>query len=146
MVVSSEDVLIIGAGPAGLLAAWAARRRGAKVRVLAAGIGATHVSPGWIQVLNAAAAASLEEWIVAHPRHPYALAGLDALRGGLAALREIGAAAGLRYVGEPGANLHLPTALGAIIEAALAPESFAAGDLRRPGAMLIAGPAGWRDV
>ena len=25
------------------------------------------------------------------------------------------------------------------------PESFAAGDLRQPGAMLIAGPAGWRD-
>jgi glycerol-3-phosphate dehydrogenase subunit B len=145
MVVSSDGVLVIGAGPAGLLTAWVARRRGAKVRVLASGIGTTHVSPGWIQVLNAAPGASLEGWIVARPQHPYALAGLDALRGGLAALREVGEPTGLRYVGEPGDNLRLPTALGAAVEAAVVPESFAAGDLRQPGAMLIAGPAGWRD-
>ena len=145
MVVSSDDVLVIGAGPAGLLAAWVARRRGAKVRVLASGIGTTHVSPGWIQVLNAAPGASLEGWIAAHPQHPYALAGLAALRGGLDALREVGEPAGLRYVGEPGDNLRLPTALGAAVEAAVVPESFAAGDLRQSGAMLIAGPAGWRD-
>lgn len=145
MAVSSDDVLVLGAGPAGLLAAWTARQRGAQVRVLASGIGTTHVTPGWVQVLDAAAAASLEDWIVGHPQHPYALAGLAALRGGLAALREVGATAGIRYVGEPGANLRLPTALGAVVEAAVAPESFAAGDLRRPGAMLIAGPAGWRD-
>ncbi|MDQ1300509.1 MAG: Anaerobic glycerol-3-phosphate dehydrogenase subunit, partial [Chloroflexota bacterium] len=145
MVVSSDDVLVIGAGPAGLLAAWVARQRGAQVRVLASGIGTTHVAAGWIQVLNAAPGASLAGWIAAHPQHPYALAGLDALRGGLAALREVGEAVGLRYVGEPGDNLRLPTALGAAVEAAVAPESFAAGDLRQPGAMLIAGPAGWRD-
>jgi glycerol-3-phosphate dehydrogenase subunit B len=106
----------------------------------------------------------LESWIAAHPEHPYALAGLDALRGGLAALREVGQAAGLRYVGrdDPAlsappslrgkgdggigdANFRLPTALGAVAEAAVVPESFAAGDLRQAGAMLIAGPAGWRD-
>jgi len=32
-----------------------------------------------------------------------------------------------------------------VLPAALVPESFAAGDVRTPGAMLIAGPAGWRD-
>ena len=36
--------------------------------------------------------------IAAHPEHPYALAGMDALAGGLAALREICARAGLNYV------------------------------------------------
>jgi len=145
MAVSSNDVLVIGAGPAGLLAAWVARQRGAKVRVLASGIGTTHVSPGWLQVLNAASAASLEGWIAAHPQHPYALAGLAALLGGLAALREVSESAGVRYVGAPGANFRLPTALGALGEAAVTPESFAAGDLRQPGAVLIAGPTGWRD-
>ena len=96
-----EEVLVIGAGPAGLLAAWVARQRGAKVRVLASGIGTTHISPGWIQVLNESPGASLENWIAAHPEHPYALAGVDALAGGLAALREVCARAGLNYVDAP---------------------------------------------
>ncbi len=147
MVVAADDVLVIGAGPAGLLAAWAARRRGAKVRVLASGIGTTHISPGWIGVLDAAGdlVAALDDWIVGHPMHPYALAGRAALEAGLAALREVCVVAGLTYRGDLSGNYRLPTALGAAISAALVPESFAAGDLRQPGAMLIAGPAGWRD-
>ena len=156
-----EEVIVIGAGPAGLLAAWVARQRGAKVRVLASGIGTTHISPGWIQILNDAPGASLASWITARPEHPYALAGMEALAGGLAALREVCGRAGLTYVGTPStsssqrtrdfaeqglaSNFRLPTALGAVVEAAVVPESFAAGDLRQPGAMLIAGPAGWRD-
>jgi glycerol-3-phosphate dehydrogenase subunit B len=140
-----EEVIVIGAGPAGLLAAWAARQRGAKVHVLASGIGTTHVSPGWIRVLSESPGASLEKWITMHPEHPYALAGVDALVGGLAALREVCGRAGLNYVGQINVNFRLPTALGAVIEAAAVPESFAAGDLRQPGAMLIAGPDAWRD-
>ena len=128
---------------------------------MASGIGTTHISPGWIQVLNESPGASLENWIAAHPEHPYALAGVDALAGGLAALREVGGRAGLELRGRAFAkltaelrdfaeqglasNFRLPTALGVVIEAAVVPESFAAGDLRQPGAMLIAGPAGWRD-
>ncbi len=150
-----DDVLVIGAGPAGLLAAWIARQRGAKVRVLAAGIGTTHVSPGWLRILETAergaqiAGRSLQEALASfsatHPAHPYALAGLEALHGGIAALHAVTQAAGLSYVGDLSANYRLPTALGAVIEAACVPESFAAGDLRQPGALLIAGPAGWRD-
>ena len=70
-----EEVVVIGAGPAGLLAAWTARQRGAKVCVLASGIGTTHVSPGWIQILDESPGVSLESWMAAHPEHPYALAG-----------------------------------------------------------------------
>ena len=151
-----EEVIVIGAGPAGLLAAWVARQRGAKVCVLASGIGTTHISPGWIQVLNESPGVSRESWIAAHPEHPYALTGMDALSGGLAALREVCARAQVKYVGNEdltglpnlsglAANFPLPTALGAVVQAAAVPESFAAGDLRQPGAMLIVGPAGWRD-
>jgi glycerol-3-phosphate dehydrogenase subunit B len=131
--------------------------------VLAAGIGTTHLSPGWVGVLGPEALASLrgsnerstkppqdlasaiERWITDHPEHPYALAGLVALRDGISLFREICAAEGLIYAGDLRANYRLPTALGALIPVALAPESFVAGDARLPGAMLIAGPAGWRD-
>ncbi|PKO21926.1 MAG: anaerobic glycerol-3-phosphate dehydrogenase subunit B [Chloroflexi bacterium HGW-Chloroflexi-1] len=149
-----DDILVVGAGPAGLLAAWSARQRGATVRLVAVGIGATHVAPGWIRVWNGhvpgtseVPGTSLERWIADHPAHPYALAGLDALHGGIAAFKEVCGQAGLNYVGDPaaGSNFRLPTALGAVQHAALAPESFVAGDLRQPGDMLIAGPAGWRD-
>jgi glycerol-3-phosphate dehydrogenase subunit B len=150
-----DDILVIGAGPAGLLAAWVASSRGARVRVLAAGIGTTHLSPGWIGVLAADDRASgsegqdlggaLATWIASHPQHPYALAGLDALHESLACLQEVCSASELCYVGGLATNYRLPTALGAIMPAALAPESFIAGDARLPGEMLIAGPAGWRD-
>ena len=142
-----DDVLVIGAGPAGLLAAWVARQRGAQVRVLASGIGTTHISPGWLRILDAAGPLphALDGWIADHPAHPYALAGVEALRGGITALREVCARGGIDYVGDLETNFRLPTALGALLPAALVPASFAAGDARRPGAMLIAGPAGWRD-
>lgn len=142
-----EDILVIGAGPAGLLAAWVARERGAQVRVLAAGIGTTHIMPGGLAVLRAEhdLRGALAAWVADHPAHPYALAGEDALQNGLAALREVCAPAGLHYVGDLRANYRLPTALGALTEVAVVPESFLAGDLRQTGALLIAGPAGWRD-
>jgi glycerol-3-phosphate dehydrogenase subunit B len=147
MAVLTDDVLVIGAGPAGLLAAWVAHQRGAQVRVLASGIGTTHVSPGWIGVLDAGSdlRAALAVWRAVHPVHPYAVVGEQALDGGIAALREVCAPAGITYVGDLAGNFRLPTALGAVIPAALVPESFAAGDLRQAGAMLIAGPTGWRD-
>lgn len=142
-----DDVLVIGAGPSGLMAAILAAKQGAKVRVLAAGIGTTHISPGWIGVLNTDGdlEAALKLWISDHPDHPYALAGLDALVAGLQALDEICAPSGLKYVGSISSNFRLPTALGAVKRAALVPESFAAGDLRQHGAILIAGPRDWRD-
>jgi glycerol-3-phosphate dehydrogenase subunit B len=147
-----DDVLVIGAGPAGLLAAWVARRTHARVRLLATGIGTTHVSPGWLGILDTDSGPqagdlqpALDEWILRHPAHPYALAGSEALRGGIAALREVCSAADINYLGDLQSNFRLPTALGAVKQAALVPETFASGDLRQPGEILIAGPAGWRD-
>ncbi len=142
-----DDVLVIGAGPAGLVAAWTAHRRGARVKVLASGIGTTHVMPGWLQVLNTdgSVEAGVAELAAQQPDHPYALAGAGAVQAGLAMLREVIEPAGLRYVGDITGNLLLPTALGAVHRAAYAPESFIAGDLRERGAMLIVGPDAWRD-
>ena len=152
-----DDILVIGGGPAGLFSAWLAHRRGARVRLLATGIGTTHIMPGWIGVLDTDGdlGSALAERIDLHQRrgdsrtaaapHPYGLAGLDALRAGIAALQELCEPAGLHLVGGFERNLRLPTALGSVIPAAFVPESFAAGDLNRPGPMLIAGPAGWRD-
>jgi glycerol-3-phosphate dehydrogenase subunit B len=142
-----DDVLVIGGGPAGLFSAWLARQRGAKVRVVAAGIGTTHIMPGWLGVLgrDGDRTSALEELTLGRPAHPYALAGLQALEDGMVALQALCEPLGLRFSGKPGQNMRFPTALGASIDAAFAPESFVAGDGNLPGRMLIAGPAGWRD-
>ena len=148
-----DDVLVIGGGPAGLLSAWLARQRGAKVRVVTAGIGTTHIMPGWVGVLEGQGDHKDErdlkdivrEFARVHPRHPYALAGLDALQNGLAGLQALCGPFGLHFAGGLERNMRLPTALGAVLPAAFAPASFVAGDLNAPGPILIAGPAGWRD-
>ncbi len=142
-----DNLLVIGAGPAGLLAAGIAAQGGARVRVLAAGIGTTHIMPGWLGVLRGDGGLKplLRTFVSEQPEHPYALAGLDALEQGLAALRVLVEPAGLTYVGDLGGNFRLPTALGSEAQAAVVPASFAAGDLSDPAPMLIAGPAGWRD-
>lgn len=144
----NEDVLVIGAGPAGLLAAWTCRQRGARVKVVASGIGTTHIMPGWLQVLKAdgsSVAEAVRQFATLHPGHPYALAGTDTMLAGLAMLGQVLAPAGWRYSGSIDTNMRLPTIMGAIHEAAFAPESFVAGDLRESGSILIAGPDGWRD-
>lgn len=142
-----DDVLIIGGGPAGLFSAWLAHRHGLKVRVLATGIGTTHIMPGWVGVL--ATDGNLREavprWASEHAMHPYSLAGLGALEAGLNALQELCAPFGPLMVGGLERNMRLPTALGAAMPAAYAPASFVAGDLNAPGPMLLAGPVGWRD-
>jgi glycerol-3-phosphate dehydrogenase subunit B len=142
-----DDVLVIGAGPAGLFSAWLAARRGAKVRVLAAGINTTHVMPGWLALLNAEAdlQAALAGFVASRPGHPYTLTGIAALAEGIRSLRALCEPYGLLYAGDQAANLLLPTALGAAMPAAYAPLSFTAGDLASPASVLIAGPKGWRD-
>lgn len=142
-----DDVLVIGGGPAGLFSAWLARQRDAQVRVLATGIGTTHIMPGWLGVLENEdrVKAAVQELAARRPTHPFALAGLEALEGGLAALQALCEPFGLRFAGSLERNMRLPTTLGAALPAAYAPASFIAGDLHTQGPMLIAGPAGWRD-
>lgn len=142
-----DDVLVIGGGPAGLFAAWLARQRFERVRVLAGGIGSTHIMPGWLGLLDGEGGpgVAIRKLAGSQPGHPYGLAGYEALKEGLAVLQALCEPFGLRFAGSFERNMRLPTALGAVLPAAFAPESFAAGDLAAPGAMLIAGPTGWRD-
>jgi glycerol-3-phosphate dehydrogenase subunit B len=131
------DAVVIGAGTAGLVAGARLAEGGARVCVLAKGVGSTHLAPGTIDVLGYAPARvdepgrALGELVAARPDHPYALLGVDAVGEALHWLGEKVAAGplpGYRYVGGLERNLLLPTAVGALRPSALVPETMAAGD------------------
>jgi glycerol-3-phosphate dehydrogenase subunit B len=132
------DVVVLGCGVAGLTAATRLAEGGARVCVLAKGVGSTHLAPGTVDVLGHDPAALVESpasalpgFVSTHPDHPYALVGADAIEPALdwfAARIEQGPQPGYRYVGSLERNHLLPTAIGAIRPSALVPETMAEGD------------------
>jgi glycerol-3-phosphate dehydrogenase subunit B len=148
------DAVVVGAGVAGLTAATRLAESGARVCVLAKGVGSTHLAPGTIDVLGYAPdrvehpTAALPEFIAAHPDHPYALIGADAIAPALqwfAARIERGPQPAYRYTGDLDRNHLLPTAVGAIRPSALVPETMAAGDARSTAPVCVVGLRVLRD-
>src|SRR5690606_41797665 len=75
------DVIVIGAGLAGLMAAVHAVNAGARVRLIAQGWGQQMVTPGWLSVCDRAeddVIAEVRGYEALHPEHPYVLAGGEA--------------------------------------------------------------------
>lgn len=121
------DVVVIGAGLAGLVAAIRLARAGRKVTLLTKGLGGLQLSQGTVDVLGyapervdspIAAAASLPA------THPYRVLGPDAVSAGVAYAQEL---LGDRLVGAATHNVLLPTAVGALRPTCLVPPSMAAG-------------------
>lgn len=141
------DVVVIGAGTAGLVAAARLAESGAEVCLVARGVGSTHLAPGTIDVLGYAPervqspARAIGELIEQRPDHPYALLGSavqEAIEWFIATAAR-GALPGYNYVGSLQQNVLLPTAAGALKPSALVPETFAAGDAGRLGRLAVVG-------
>lgn len=146
------DLLVIGAGLAGLSAALTAAEAGLSVRVIAKGMGALHWSAGTVDVLgylpqtDAPAERPLAQMSELEPAHPYALCGAENVRAALAWFQSIVAEQGLPYVAaEDEANTWLPSPAGAKRPAYLVPAAQTAGTLDRRDPMLIVGLQGMRD-
>lgn len=149
------DALIIGAGLAGLTAAWQAAQRGKKVRVVAKGWGATHWHAGCIDVLGyypldhhepvANPTAGIEQLLADLPQHPYGLVGQATLAAALEAFQELCAAAGYPLSGSLDKNWSLPSAAGVGRPTCLAPDTMIAGDLSQNSSMLLVGFEGYND-
>jgi glycerol-3-phosphate dehydrogenase subunit B len=143
------EMLVIGAGLAGLTAAWRASAAGIKVKVIAKGWGANHWGSGCVDMLGyyphsqeepvVSPQEALNQLVQNEPRHPYALAGLDSITMAMRNLQDLFAQAGYPLHGSLDENWLLPTALGTMRSTCLAPESMIAGDLRKRTPMLIVG-------
>jgi glycerol-3-phosphate dehydrogenase subunit B len=148
------DAVVIGAGTAGLTAATRLAEGGARVCVLAKGIGSTHLAPGTVDVLGYAPervdepARALSELVAARPDHPYALMGVESVAPALQWFAERiadGPLPGYRYVGDLERNHLLATAVGVLRPSALVPETMAEGDMRRREPVCIVGTPALRD-
>jgi glycerol-3-phosphate dehydrogenase subunit B len=139
------DVVVAGAGTAGLVAAVRAAQAGRKVLVLAKGSGATHLAPLTVDVLGYAPervespAKELAGFLAEHPEHPYARTGEAAIADALEWFATLMRAGGYPYTGSLERNTLLPSAIGAARPSALVPVTMAAGDLRRDDPVCVVG-------
>jgi glycerol-3-phosphate dehydrogenase subunit B len=152
--VSHHDVVVIGTGLAGLTAALRLAEGGARVLVLAKGVGATHLSAGTIDVLGYMPERvehpreALDRLAAERPEHPYALLGADAVATAVDWFKARvagGSLAPYAYMGGLEENLLLPTAVGVPRPSAVVPETMAGGDLRRDAPVFVVGFRGYKD-
>jgi glycerol-3-phosphate dehydrogenase subunit B len=148
------DIVVIGAGTAGLVAGARLAHQGAKVCVVAKGLGSTHLAPGTVDVLGYAPglvespAEGVAKLAAERPGHPYALLGSGVVGealGWFGAAAATGPLPAYSYVGSLERNLLLPTAVGALKPSALVPETFAAGDSQALGRVAVVGLPPLRD-
>jgi glycerol-3-phosphate dehydrogenase subunit B len=143
--VSRPDAIVIGTGLAGLTAAVRLAEGGARVLVLAKGVGATHLAPATIDVLGYAperVEKPLEAVASLGGDHPYARVGADGIAAACEWLVERvagGSLPGYAYTGSAARNLLLPTAIGVPRPSAVVPETMAGGDLAAGGPVVVVG-------
>ena len=149
-----HDLIVIGAGLTGLMAAYTAAKAGLKVKVIAKGLGALHWSAGTVDVLGyypdegtlvERPLQALQELAKIQPQHPYALLNGMELKDALQDFSSLAEDIGLPYLGNADANLSLPSPVGAARPTLLAPQAQITSDLGRTEPMLIVGFRGMRD-
>ena len=125
----APDVVVVGAGLAGLTAAVALADGGARVDVLAAGHAASHWMPGGIDIAAPDGAPTAREGVralAAVSGHPYALLDVD-VPGALEFVRTVLEESGLPYSGQLDDPLRpVPTAIGGTRRASILPAGQAA--------------------
>ncbi len=125
------DVVVIGAGLSGLVAAIRLARAGRSVQLLTKGLGGLQLSQGTVDVLGYAPERVERpfEAIASYgkPAHPYRVIGAPAVRVGVDYLAELVGPELL--VGDPERNVLLPTAVGAVRPTCLPQPSMMAGEV-----------------
>jgi glycerol-3-phosphate dehydrogenase subunit B len=140
------DVVVVGAGPAGLASAVRLAVAGRQVLLLARGNGFTHWGAGAVDVLGRVGGEPVERPLEAIDRlpegHPYHLVGQAAVRDGLDWFSAFAAASGLAHAGDLERNRGQVTAFGTVRPTCLVPEP-AAGPVQ--GRVAVVNFAGFRD-
>lgn len=139
----TADVIVIGGGLAGLMAAAVASSRGQQVTLLTYGSGSLPLASGAIDVLNATAPDAAIKALPA--QHPYAKIGLKTVDAAIKFFRAVTAQDNLPYVGGLAAQIPIVTAVGTLKYSALVPESMNASCIFDKRRILVASVKGLKD-
>ncbi len=123
----TTDVIVVGAGLAGLSAALFAAEQGASLLLVSYGRGSLGISTGCIDIWKSATPShSLPKM---RGDHPYALVGYQCIRESIASFKRFSHRAGYELHGKLSENIQLPSPFGAAKITCLAPYSLHNGRL-----------------
>ncbi|RPJ00547.1 MAG: anaerobic glycerol-3-phosphate dehydrogenase subunit B, partial [Deltaproteobacteria bacterium] len=131
------DVIIVGSGLSGLMAAKTAADHGFKTMVLSKGLGMMHLFMGGVDLLGyypeesmemlESVRPGLENLIETHPDHPYGKVGIEDIDNSLKAFSGLFDPKDYHYTGFPEQNTLLPTGIGSMKPSYLIPSTMIAG-------------------
>jgi glycerol-3-phosphate dehydrogenase len=151
----TQDIIVIGAGLAGLITAWRSGLEGYKTSSITKGWGSQYWSSGCIDIFGYqppdysrmidSPLEFLEKFLISNPEHPYAFAGLPSLEESVQSFLMLCKESRHPYLGSLDTNILLPTSLGTLRPTCLVPKTMIAGDVAHRIPMLIVGFIGFHD-
>lgn len=147
----SYDVVVVGAGFTGLVAAAAAVRRGRRVLLISKGAGALSIGGGTVDILgyvgrDAVAGDPFAAMARLAPDHPYRLLGETRVRDSLNFLQTLADEAGYPLVQTGGeSNVWMPTAAGTMKPSWLSSPSMNPASLAAAKSFTVLGLTGMKD-
>ena len=139
----TADLIVVGGGLAGLMAASVAASHGQKVTVLTYGAGSLPQASGAIDFFDSLAPDVAIKKLPAD--HPYSKIGFKNIDAAAKFLVDVAAQANLPYTGKLSAQIPMVTAVGTLKFSALAPESMNASRLADKEKIFVVGVEGLKD-
>lgn len=144
------DVVVVGSGLAGLVAALAAGERGKRVTLLTFGAGALSIGSGCVDLLGylngkPVDGDPLDALNALPPSHPYRTVGVERVRAALDFFTDFCARQGSPLLPRLSRNRRLPTVMGTLKPTYLCPPSADADLLHDARRVLVAGVGGLKD-
>ncbi len=143
------DLIIIGMGLSGLMAAKTAAEMGKKILVIGKGMGSLSLFSNTIDVLGNLPKTmrmkdGLSQWVKDHPEHPYSKVGSEQIEEALSSFTSLFPPPySFQTVGDE--NCLIPTGAGTFRPTYLIPTTMVAGTSLKKGDGLIVGFRGFKD-
>ncbi len=138
-----SDVIVIGGGLAGFMAAAAAADNGQKVSLLTYGSGSLPLASGAIDILNSKAPDEAIKLVLEN--HPYKKIGLKNIDAAAKFFVDVTNKSDLHYVGRLSAQIPIVTAVGTLKYSCLVPESMDATNLADKKKIFVVEIKGLKD-